>query len=238
MEPRILGENTVGKHNDNLEDSIQRIDKSRMYENLSTIIICPTRGMFPTRVVQSWMKLLRPVNQVVAGPIFAEAMLVDDAYNGMIEYILNNEYLKTFKYILTIEEDNLPSPDGLLRLYEGMGDYDVIGGLYWSKSEDGFPMIFGNPEKEGFDVAAQTPVLNTLQHANGLGMGFTLFKLDMFKKIEKPWFKTVQKSDETGDELMTQDLYFFKKAKEKEFKVACNTGVLVGHFDFKEDKVW
>lgn len=238
MEPRIIAESTVGLHNDNLEESIERVDKSMMYEDLSTIIICPTRGMFPTRVVQSWMKLLRPINQVVAGPIFAESMKVDDAYNGLIEYILNNDYLSKFKYVLTIEEDNLPPPDGLLKLYEGMKEYDVVGGLYWSKSDDGFPMIFGDPNKEGFDVAPQVPKPNTLQHANGLGMGFNLFKLDMFRKIEKPWFKTVQKSDEFGEQQTTQDLYFYRKAKEHGYKVACDTRVLVGHYDSKKDKIY
>lgn len=238
MEPRILADTTVGMHNSNLEESIKRVDDSRMYEDLSTIIICPTRGMFPTRVVQSWMKLLRPINQVVAGPIFAESMKVDEAYNGIIEYILNNDYLSKFKYVLTIEEDNLPPPNGLLKLYEGMKDYDVVGGLYWSKSEDGFPMIFGDPNKKEFDVAPQTPKINTLQQANGLGMGFNLFKLDMFRKIEKPWFKTIQKSDELGEQQMTQDLYFYKKAKENNYKVACDTRVLVGHYDFKKDKVY
>src|SRR3989304_8312280 len=146
-EPRILVADTVGKNNANLEESIIRVDKSLMYEDLSTIIICPTRGVFPTRVVQSWMRLMKPMNQLVAGPIFAEAMKVDVAYETLIEYILSNEYLSKFKYVLTIEEDNLPPSDGLLKLYKGMKEYDVVGGLYWGKGENGFPMIFGNPEK-------------------------------------------------------------------------------------------
>lgn len=38
------------------------------------------------------------------------------------------------------------------------------------------------------------PRPGVVQAANGLGMGFNLFKLDMFKdpNIPKPWFKTVQ----------------------------------------------
>jgi len=242
MEPKIIGEKieeTVGKHNSNLDHSIERVDKSMMYEDLSTIIICPTRGMFPTRVVQSWMKMMKPVNQLVAGPIFAESMKVDDAYNTLIKYILDNPYLSKFKYILTIEEDNLPPSDGLLKLYEGMKDYDVVGGLYWGKSDNGFPMIFGNPEKGPDDAAPQTPEKNTLQRCNALGMGFNLFKLDMFRNIEGPWFKTVQEVSEYGDEsLLTQDFYFYKKAAKQGYKFACNTNILVGHFDSKKDIVY
>lgn len=237
-EPRLLIGDTVGKHNSNLEESIKRIDKSKMYKDNSTIIICPTRGLFPTRVVQSWMKLFRPMNQSVAGPIFAESMKVDVAYESLIEYILTNDYLNKYKYILTIEEDNLPPPDGLIKLYESMDDYDVVGGLYWGKGENGFPMIFGDPN-DPTDYKPITPIPNTLQQANALGMGFNLFKLDMFRHIPKPWFKTVEGQVELGTTTAyTQDIYFYKKAAEAGYKFACDTSILVGHYDNKTDVVW
>jgi len=237
-EPRILIGDTVGKNNEDLDKSVQRVDKSKMYEDQSTIIICPTRGVFPTRVVQSWMKLMRPMNQSVAGPIFAESMKVDTAYESLITYILSNDYLKKYKYILTIEEDNLPPPDGLIRLYESMDKYDVVGGLYWGKGEEGFPMIFGDPKNPN-DFKPQTPIPGEVQEANGLGMGFNLFKLDMFKDIPQPWFKTVQEIDDQGNSVSnTQDLYFYKKAKELGYKFACDNRVLVGHYDNRTDIVW
>lgn len=241
MEPRIISDSAVGKNNEELEMSIKRVEDARMYEDLSTVIICPTRGMFPTRVVQSWMKLMKPMNQLVAGPIFAESMRVDDAYNSLIEYILNNPYLSKFKYILTIEEDNLPPADGLLKLYRSMEKYDVVGGLYWSKSENGFPMIFGNPEEgDPMDVKPQTPKYGEVQPANALGMGFNLFKLDMFRKLPKPWFKTIESNDvfEGGSRQITQDIYFYREASKYGFKFACDNSVLVGHLDPKTDKIW
>lgn len=236
-EPRLLVEDTQGVHNKNLEETIKRVEKSKMHKDLSTIIICPTRGTFPTRVVQSWMKLMRPMNQPVAGPIFAESIEVGKAYNELIKYILGNEYLSKFKYILTIEEDNLPPPDGLIKLYESMDDYDVVGGLYWSKSEDGFPMMFGDINIPG-DFKPVKPKMNSVQQVNGLGMGFNLFKLDMFREIEGPWFKTEQIADITKEASYTQDIYFYKKAAEKGFTFACDTNILVGHLDSKTDKVW
>jgi len=241
MEPRILGENTVGLHNTDLEKSIERVEKSKMYKDLSTIIICPTRGSFPTRVVQSWMKLVKPMNQAVAGPIFAESMQVDDAYNSLITYILDNDYLKKFKYILTIEEDNLPPPNGLLKLYESIDDYDVVGGLYWSKSADNsFPMLFGDPEVDPLDSKPLVPKIGEVQRANALGMGFNLFKLDMFRHISQPWFKTldVNMLDEKNA-VMTQDFYFYRKAaQEGNYKFACDNSVLVGHYDSRADIVF
>jgi len=237
-EPRILIGDSIGKHNANLDESIKRIDKSKMYKDNSTIMICPTRGMFPTIVVQSWMKLLRPMNQQLAGPIFAESMKVDVAYETLIEYILTNEHLNKYKYILTIEEDNLPPADGLIKLYECMDDYDVVGGLYWSKGDLGFPMIFGNPE-DPTDFKPVVPIPNSLQRANALGMGFNLFKLDMFKHIPKPWFKTEEgKNEDGGTVAITQDMYFYKKAGALNFKFACKTDILVGHYDNRTEIIY
>jgi len=239
-EPRIIAESTAGRHNDDLEHSIENVEKSKMYKDLSTIIICPTRGMFPTRVVQSWMKMLKPMNQVVAGPIFAESMNVDDAYNALIKYILKNPWLSTFKYILTIEEDNLPPTDGLLKLYESIDKYDVVGGLYWAKAdENAFPMLFGDPDAKEMDSKPLVPKPGEVQPAAALGMGFNLFKLDMFKNIEEPWFKTVQDADPIkGVSNLTQDFYFYRKAAEKGYKFACDNRVLVGHYDVKRDIVF
>lgn len=241
MEPRIIQDNgeVIGVHNNDLKESINRVDKSKMYEDLSTVIICPTKGLFPTRVVQSWMKLLKPLNQTVYGPIFAEAMKVDAAYNALIGYILGHEELSKCKYILTIEEDNLPPVDGLLNLYKSMDEYDVVGGLYWSKNKDGFPMIFGNPENGNMDVNPQIPKYGEVQQANALGMGFNLFKIDIFKNIEQPWFKTEEGLDDKGiPHKVTQDIHFYRKAAEKGYKFACDNKILVGHYDSTEDKIW
>jgi hypothetical protein len=243
MEPQIIlpqeeGEDS-GINNKELKKSIERVAKSNMYEDLSTVIICPTRGMFPTRVVQSWMKMQNPLNQTVYGPIFAEHMKVDTAYNALIKYILGHEYLSKCKYILTIEEDNLPPVDGLLKLYESMNEYDAVSGLYWGKGDNGFPMIFGDPEKGPLDFAGQTPKQGEVQHCNALPMGFTLFKTEMFKNIEDPWFETLEGVSEKGiPQRMTQDIYFYRKAAKQGYKFAVDNRVLVGHFDAKNDRVW
>ena len=241
MEPQIIQDDgeVVGVHNSDLRKSISRIDKSKIYKDLSTVIVCPTRGSFPTRVVQSWVKMQKPLSQMVYGPIFAEAMKVDAAYNTLVEYILGHEELSKCKYILTIEEDNLPPVDGLLKLYESTDEYDVVGGLYWSKGKEGFPMIFGNPEDGIMDVKAQIPKEGEVQRANALGMGFNLFKLDMFRHIEKPWFQTLEGIGENAlPQKVTQDIYFYRKAAEKGYKFACDNRVLVGHYDSGENKIW
>jgi hypothetical protein len=241
MNPQIVVPNYQGLHNQNPAETNARLEKAKSYRDLSTIIICPTRGVVPAKVVQSWMGLMRPMNQKVIGPLFAIGMEVGEAYNSMIEMIMQNPELSKWKYILTIEEDNMPPADGLLKLYESMDDYDVVGGLYWTKGEGGQPMIYGDPKVAPLNFIPQLPISEGVQPANGLGMGFNLFKLDMFKdeKIPRPWFKTVQEVvPGVGARAYTQDLYFYENAGKLGYKFACDTRVKVGHYDVVADIVW
>jgi hypothetical protein len=240
VEPKIYMPE-VGYHNKDLDTSVDRLMKSKSYRDLSTIIICPTRGQIPARVVQSWLGLMRPMNQKVIGPIFAIGMEVGQAYNSLIEMILSNPELSKYKYILTIEEDNCPPADGLLKLYESMDKYDVVQGLYWTKGEGGQPMIYGDPTVIPKNFIPQLPKIGEVMHCNGLGMGFNLFKLDIFKDkdVPKPWFKTVQEViPGQGARAYTQDLYFFENAAKCGYKFAVDCNVKVGHYSYDQDIMW
>jgi hypothetical protein len=186
------------------------------------------------------MGLMRPMNQKVIGPIFAINMEVGQAYSSLIEMILANPELSTYKYILTIEEDNMPPPDGLLKLYESMDKYDVVQGLYWTKGEGGMPMIYGDPKVMPKNFIPQMPRMGEVMECNGLGMGFNLFKLDMFKNpgLTKPFFRTVQEVVGGGARAYTQDLYFFEGAAKLGYRYAVDCRVKVGHYDYINDIVW
>jgi hypothetical protein len=211
----------------------ERIAKSNTYRDLSTVWVTPTcnHQLDDQVVFQSWMSLQVPMNQKFCRLCVANAE-VGDAYNAAVELILNDQI--KWKYMLTVEVDNLPPKDGLLRLYESVDKFDVVGGLYWMKGEGGTPHIYGNPDEPG-TFMPQVPIENTVQPCNLMGMGFTLFNVDIFRKLPKPWFKTASVED-TGE--FTQDGYFFKKAGEAGFKFAVDNRVKVGHIDFSTRKIW
>jgi hypothetical protein len=219
----------VGYHNQNLEASVQRLVRGQTYKDLSTVWLTPTRGSLKVKVVSNWMAIQRPMNQKFFGPLFIEGDEVGNAYEKGFRMILDHPDLSKWRFILTCEEDNLPPADGLLRLYESIGDYDCVAGLYWTKGPGGQPMIYGNPNEMPRNFVPQKPVPDTVQHCNGLGQGFNLWKIsslrDKLKDMPRPWFKTVQEKNAA----MTQDLFFFNNAASYGFKVACDTRVLVGH---------
>jgi len=227
-----------GYHNQDLEQSIKRLQRGQTYKDLSTVWITVTRGMLHTKIVSSWMSLMRPMNQPFYGPIFIENEEVGQGYEKAFEMILDHPELSKWKYILTVEEDNIPPSDGLIKLYESIKNYDVVAGIYWTKGEAGQPMIYGNPSVMPRNFVPQLPLVDTIQHCNGLGMGFNLWKIDSFKNklkdMPRPWFKTVQEQGKG----FTQDLWFYNEAAKYGYKVACDTRVKVGHLDTQTGMVW
>jgi hypothetical protein len=226
-------ENYQGKNN--VPENYRKWEERNVYRNCNTVWITPTRGTCGTRVAFSWMNVMSAPNSVLA-KMCVEGLEVGKAYNEAISQVLGNPQLSKFPYILTVEEDNTPPADGALLLFESIAEYDAVGGLYWIKGEGGSPMIWGDP-KEPYTYVPQVPKKDAVQQCNGLGMGFTLFRTEMFRNPGfeyGKWFQTLG----DGKTLMTQDLYFFKRAAELGYKFACDTRCKVGHYEATTGTIW
>lgn len=235
----IMGAYDGGRHNESPRASAKRVKATRVYEDVSTVCVIPTRGAIPARVVEAWWGMMTPMNHKFIR-IMMRGMEVGAAYNQAVQLILDHPDLSNWKYVLTLEEDNMPPPDGLLKLIEAMGknpQYDAIGGLYWTKGEEGMPMIYGDP-KLPLAFNPQVPRPDQMQECNGLGMGFTLFRMEMFKKLPPPWFVTKQEWSAKGTAAYTQDLYFFEHARKAGMRVASDNSVKVGHYSVDDDIIW
>ena len=241
MKPEIILPYAPGTQNADLAKANARLTESGSYKDLSTVIVTPTRGgrSLCPRFVGAMMGLMRPMNQKCYGPIFMSGMEVGKAFNAAIESILANPELSKFKFLFTLEDDNIPPPDCLLRLYESMKDYDVVGSLYWTKGDGGQPMIYGNPNETPLNFVPQCVQSGTVQRCNGVGMGATLFKMDVFRRIPAPWFETVQDWDPNkGCRGYTQDLAFCEKLCKIGGRLAVDTRVKTGHLDVENNQLW
>lgn len=235
MQPKIVYPHE-GYHNQNWDEAVKGVAKTRLYEDLSCVCIIPTRGMLPVEHVSSFNTLIRPFNHKFYGPIYIAGMEVGSAYNAIIQQVLTNPDTKNYKYLLTVEDDMIIPPRGLLDLLESIGDYDMIGGIYWMKTQGGIPVMFGDmSEPENYKPVV--PLKDAVQPVYGCGMGFNLWKLDIFREMEYPWFETVEEFDGKDITVQTQDITFFKKANAKGYKFAINTSVKCGHID-AEGAIW
>ena len=232
----------IGYHNQKFISSPVEMVKGFSYKDLSTVMFTPTLGSVPVRVIQSWNAMLKPMNQK-----FTQIFLVNDevgkAYEQMIDILKSSPELSKWKYVVTLEHDNCPPPDGLLKLYEDIevSGLDAVGSLYWTKGEGGQPMIYGKMDEFPLSFSPWLPPPNSVAQCHGLGMGFTIFKMSMLldPRWERPIFKTEQSYEPgKGVRQFTQDLRMFENAGKLGFKVGGSTRVLTGHYDLANDKMW
>jgi hypothetical protein len=224
-----------GKHNKDLKSSAARIMEGQTWKKQRVIMLIPAAKMMSTKVALSHRALIFPPNQGmhVMGVIGEE---VGVAFSNAIEEILTHPDLSKWEYILTIEHDNVPPNDGLLKLIKRMEEhpeYACIGGLYWTKGDTGVPQIWGDKKDPIMNFRPQPPVPGELVECWGTGMGFNLWRVSMFKdeKLRKPFFKTQAGKEGVG----TQDLYFWGDAQKYGYRCAIDCDVLVGHYDVEND---
>lgn len=218
------------------------------YKDNSTIVLVPTRGTIHHRVAGTLMTMLSPMNQK-RSMMFCAGDEVGRAYDRMIKAILADPELSKWKYILTIEDDNIPPPDAHIRLLETIEahKFDAVSGIYFTKGEINMPMAYGDPEEylrtgqidfRPRDVRAGLANGHVMP-VNGIAMGCALWRLDLFREIPEPWFVTV--SDvvpEKGPQMWTQDLYFCMNAKKAGKRFAVDLRVKVGHLDVSNGVVY
>lgn len=235
-----VSEADYGRHNADLVTSSTRIINNGTWKKQRVVVIIPSGPMIPAKVYLSHVNLLFPPNQGVFR-FLALGTEVGDAFSTAIEQILAHPELSTWEYILTIEHDNIPPPDGLIKLIARMEQnpqFDCIGGLYWVKGPEGCPQIWGDPKDPVVNYRPQPPDPNGgLVECCGTGMGFNLWRMSMFKdsKIERPFFKTLCSKEEG---VGTQDLSFWTKARKFGHRCAIDCGVKVGHYDHVQDIAW
>lgn len=245
MKPQLIGLES-GHHNEDLRGSSARIIEGGSWKKQRTIKLIPAGATIPTKVYLSHCSLIFPPNQA-AFRMAAIGMEVGEAFSNAISDILASPDLSTWEYLLTIEHDNIPQPDALVKLIHRMEkhpEFSAIGGLYWTKGYEGVPQIWGDPKDPVLNFRPLPPDPNGgLVECCGTGMGFTLYRLSMFKdeRLRRPWFKTIDGSEGTG--VGTQDLYFWGDARKYGYRCAIDCAVKVGHYDLEgkfgpPDMIW
>lgn len=237
MKPQLVGLDS-GHHNEALAESTARVLQGGTWKKQRTIMLIPAGNSIPTKVYLSHCALIFPPNQP-AHRMAALGMEVGHAFSSAIEQIIAHPELSQWEYLLTIEHDNIPPVDGLLKLISRMEQHpelSCIGGLYWTKGEGGVPQIWGDPKDPVLNFRPQPPVAGQLVECCGTGMGFNLWRLAMFKdeKLRRPWFVTQAGKEGVG----TQDLYFWGDARKYGYRCAIDCDVLVGHYDMATDTAW
>ena len=157
---------------------------------------------------------------------------IDHARNEIVEVALRDKA----EHVLFLDSDVLFPPHSfqtLLLRQRNNPEHKIISGVYWSKSNPTFPLVF---VEEGRGSLLDWRIGDYIK-TWGIGMGLVLIHTDVFRAMEPPWFEidyglTVNK--ETGgisSSSMTEDLPFCDKAGKLGFEIWVDTGIQAGHYD-------
>lgn len=219
------------------------------YRDGSTVLVVPTRGTIHYKVASAWENMFPPMNQKRA-KLYAVGDEVGRAYNDTMKMVLAHPHLSTFKYVMTLEDDNLPPPDAQVKLLDSLhvSKFDAMSGLYYTKGPLNMPMAFGDPKsllETGRMDFRPRDIVKALEHGgnilevNGIAMGCAVWKMELFKEFAPPWFVTVNEFiPYEGIKHITQDLFFCERLRRGGKRLGVDLRVHVGHLDVETGVIY
>lgn len=138
-----------------------------------------------------------------------------------------------FDYFMSIDNDMVFPPDGIIRLLEN--DKDIVGGNYAVRGNgvDGDPkqVVVKVAGEDGKNMATTLDKLpKELFRCRGTGNGFVLYKRKVFTQMPKPYFRVDEMKN--GD-WHGEDILFHTEAQDNHgLEVWCNPKIKIGHIGF------
>jgi len=201
------------------------------FKDMRVLIGMPTRGLLSAQWVLSFLKQSHPVNTSIDYK-FVIGKEVGEARNELAQEALK---LGT-EYLIFIDDDVIIPPNTITKLIN-IADQgkDIVAGVYYTKQIPPEPLIF---KGRGTGCFKNWKIGEIIDDLDGVGMGLTLLRTAIFKKIKKPWFKTVESSRKLTNKgnlfySVDESLYFCNKAISKGFKITVDTSIQGIHFDYK-----
>ena len=128
-------------------------------------------------------------------------------------------------HLFFVDDDLLVTNDALQRLYAH--DLDVVGFRYCKKEP--LPRCASMIKVgESYEPAPSSPDLLEIDWS--LTAGGTLYRMDVFRKLEYPWFVSSAKG--------TEDTYFCARLREHGLKAYLDNTLTAGHMDKKTRKIY
>ncbi len=146
------------------------------------------------------------------------------------------------KYLFFLGDDVIVPPHGIRQLIYRMEQNPTIGvagGVYCTKCDPSFPLVF----KEYGKGSYWDWKIGEFFEVVGLGMDATLIRVETLKKLSDPFFKTVDQDQYLNGvnsaEQWTEDLYFCRKVlEETDYKIYCEGSVCCKHVDIYANRAY
>lgn len=208
---------------------------------LGAIIGLPVWENVNYRFVQTLQGIAPPMNYSTSTVMVANKR-IDHARNEIVAAALR----AGAEHVFFLDSDVLAPPGAFqqLLLRARNNNHKIVSGVYWSKSNPCYPLIFHEP---GCGSNMDWRVGDYIKAPYAIGMGLVLIHTDVFRAISDSCWYTIDYGltidKETGATMassMTEDLPFCQRALDAGFDIWVDTGIQAGHLVTTQDyqEVW
>lgn len=143
--------------------------------------------------------------------------------------IAKNSMAGNYDYVLMVDSDIQLPCDTLIKLLECKSDI-ALGWYYRKRTKTDQTVIFTFAKDFNDDncIKGHTMIHEVPRpiEIKGGGLGIALIKVNVFEKLQYPYFRFVTYSD---DSVLSEDLYFCNLASGSGFNIKCNPTVKGNH---------
>lgn len=184
---------------------------------MKILIAIPTSREIDIQCAASLIGMKRKGKIGVFAP---QSYAIDASRNLIVEHALEIGY----DYILWVDSDMILPKNTLLRLLSH--NKDIVSGVYSYKVINGENAVvkrYSKTDEDTYEDVSLKEIRETkeLMLVDGIGFGCVLTKVDIFNKIEQPWFKY--------EKDLGEDIFFCRKAQETGIEIFVDPTVKAGH---------
>lgn len=186
---------------------------------MNTRVCCaiPNNGQIRTRTVFALTRMIKSLS-VPYDVLTHESCYIHVNRERLAQRAIEGGY----SHILFLDSDMYFEKDALERLLAR--DKDIVGADY-NYRELPLRGIMKTEDREGNTINMDYP--DGLKKCAALGTGFLLIKTSVFDKLTHPWF--FYESDENGETIQGDDIWFCNKALKAGFDIWCDTTIKIYH---------
>jgi GT2 family glycosyltransferase len=196
-----------------------------IHRTKKVLIGVPTAKYIETETFKSIFDLCPPSNTELEFQYFW-GYNVEQVRNIMVAFTLHNG----FDALMSVDSDIILKPDTLQRLTAiQTQEVAITSGVYVQRKPGlSIPEIYVSNNTGGLVNPSLDLVLgDQVIEVGGVGFGACLVRRDVFEAVGNPWF--VYHSNIDFEKVLSEDVDFCIKARNKGYKIAVDTGVKLTH---------
>jgi len=145
---------------------------------------------------------------------------IDSARNSIVDMFLNTNS----EYLFFLDTDVIVPEDTIIKLMNH--NLDIVSALYFTRTPPIEPCCWKDDLNSIYRAKPIKFEIGQLIEAEIIGMGACLINRRVFENIDKPYYLWTLGKEDNG---VSEDFYFCRKAREKGFKIFCDTSIIGKH---------